>query len=962
MQSKSSINNNKTSESKKSIGSSKTIQSKKSTTSKLSGIKLSKTSKLDVEAISNQKISARKSDTSKQSISKNAKAGQNLNKLKEINGAIKSYEGTGEYEEMMNGLQSQILRQRDAISELKVMTDAPVTTEDIFIAHHNSMAQFQHPSVEHELRQLRNERESLQRTKNSMLEQQDLRRELDNGFREIEMLKADIIRTILDHVKISTMAQFPFPMPPIYPPQPPQVAQVQPVHTREIIREPIYINNAPPNVPYSFREEKNVTPKNDRSPTKPKTSHSIRSLHPEEPIDVEDGPLSERKKTHKSFNEPVPVPILEDKEGEDKEEISMMISPDTEKKSVNDENDNQDKETEEDDLLPYFELLIDGSRFLTDNVNVSKIYVFFMNSAGEKISEPEEALQVLDTDIYHPEYNFRVVVMETKYMVPDLIAYILTVTFDDMVSNPEDEIQLLKIKEKSSNCVILGLSMLNLYKDMETGAEAHFDTLDWDPNVGAHELPINLPEYTKFDFQELLSKKYDETGLRRYFGSSMLVRINKLTKEEALDPDRPFIFKTYEEAGYVPEFDLGPNEEELMKLLANRVISPGIKIGEELMSEFDLAGLEEQKAEGRMEEFIESVYSEFFQQTRYTSLVDTLGAYRYEVENGFYIGVDNVFNISHPGVIVSAIIIVTNDKIHDPIIFSDINWNGPKKVIEYKDPLAFVNISQILEPPSVKSNQEEEPNLEKKIINCVITLFNITYTNDSLDVDHQGFGILPLGLDEGFIHGVFQVPIFNEGIEHSLFFQLQRMDGWNQLKGIMDDTIKTKKKIKVIENSFTVRVMAKELHGMYDKKNDFDIINKMLLSDNFNQNSIATHQNYEWLVESSGTIQDLQPDGYDIEEVKESMNHFFQEFFEAHDENDIEKEIYGGSEQGEGGFADGDDLDRPRTPQSDIGEGELDPNDNNEDKSENQGEEEMKSQKSGVSKQSGNTEEQDEEG
>ena len=142
MQSKSSINNNKTSESKKSIGSSKTIQSKKSTTSKLSGIKLSKTSKLDVEAISNQKISARKSDTSKQSISKNAKAGQNLNKLKEINGAIKSYEGTGEYEEMMNGLQSQILRQRDAISELKVMTDAPVTTEDIFIAHHNSMAQF----------------------------------------------------------------------------------------------------------------------------------------------------------------------------------------------------------------------------------------------------------------------------------------------------------------------------------------------------------------------------------------------------------------------------------------------------------------------------------------------------------------------------------------------------------------------------------------------------------------------------------------------------------------------------------------------------------------------------------------------------------------------------------------------------------------------------------------------------
>jgi hypothetical protein len=142
-----------------------------------------------------------------------------------LKAAFKAYEETNEYQKMMDNLQSQISNQKMSIAELRVISDAPVKTEDIFIAHHDSMPNFLHPSVEHELRQLRNERESLQRMKNSMLEQQDLRHELDNGFREIESMKLEVIRTILDHVKISTLAQFPFPMPPMYPPQPPQVVQ-----------------------------------------------------------------------------------------------------------------------------------------------------------------------------------------------------------------------------------------------------------------------------------------------------------------------------------------------------------------------------------------------------------------------------------------------------------------------------------------------------------------------------------------------------------------------------------------------------------------------------------------------------------------------------------------------------------------------------------------------------------------
>ena len=137
--------------------------------------------------------------------------------------AFKEYETTDEYQYMINNLQGQILEQKKSIKELKIITDNPLTTEEIMVAHQNSMPNFLHPSIEHELRQLRNERESLQRAKNQVLEQQDLKNELDNGFREIETMKMEILRTILDHVKISTLAQFPFPMPPMYPPQPPQV-------------------------------------------------------------------------------------------------------------------------------------------------------------------------------------------------------------------------------------------------------------------------------------------------------------------------------------------------------------------------------------------------------------------------------------------------------------------------------------------------------------------------------------------------------------------------------------------------------------------------------------------------------------------------------------------------------------------------------------------------------------------
>jgi hypothetical protein len=114
-------------------------------------------------------------------------------------------------------------------------------------------------------------------------------------------------------------------------------------------------------------------------------------------------------------------------------------------------------------------------------------------------------------------------------------------------------------------------------------------------------------------------------------------------------------------------------------------------------------------------------------------------------------------------------------------------------------------------------------------VNAVIALFNINLGDDNLNVDQLGFGIMPLTMEEGFVHGVFQIPIYNEPISYSILTMLQKMDGWNMIKLVFDKQAKSQKPPDLIQSSFLVRVMPKEIYEMYNKRKDIELINKMFM-------------------------------------------------------------------------------------------------------------------------------------
>lgn len=81
--------------------------------------------------------------------------------------------------------------------------------------------------------------------------------------------------------------------------------------------------------------------------------------------------------------------------------------------------------------------------------------MYFLDEKGNKIEEPESCINVLDSSVYHPEYNLRISIHEPKFFVNPLYAYILIVTFDETSgvdeSNPEGSLP-------SSHCSILGFA------------------------------------------------------------------------------------------------------------------------------------------------------------------------------------------------------------------------------------------------------------------------------------------------------------------------------------------------------------------------------------------------------------------------------------------------------------------------------------------------------------------------
>ena len=133
----------------------------------------------------------------------------------------------------------------------------------------------------------------------------------------------------------------------------------------------------------------------------------------------------------------------------EKKELSMLISPDSEKDLTKDKigrgtarEGTVDGEVEGDDRS--FDFVVDGARFLPDNTNITKVYVFFLDDNGVKVDNPEGCLPMWDGSMYHPEYNFRVSIHEEKYFLSGLHALCMIVTFDDYSSTGNEDLDLIK--------------------------------------------------------------------------------------------------------------------------------------------------------------------------------------------------------------------------------------------------------------------------------------------------------------------------------------------------------------------------------------------------------------------------------------------------------------------------------------------------------------------------------------
>lgn len=150
--------------------------------------------------------------------------------------------------------------------------------------------------------------------------------------------------------------------------------------------------------------------------------------------------------------------------------------------------------------------------------------------------------------------------------------------------------------------------------------------------------------------------------------------------------------------------------------------------------------------EAIFEHWILSEYDKFFKITKSITLIDPLGYYKFDIENGFYFSIDAIYNVFDPGIIVSALVVITEEQVLDPIIFCDIDWEGSRRVISFKDGPKFIDVSQVLKQAKGslgKLDGDENDDGVRMTINCVLCLFKITYRHEKLNVDQLGFGIVP---------------------------------------------------------------------------------------------------------------------------------------------------------------------------------------------------------------------------
>lgn len=97
------------------------------------------------------------------------------------------------------------------------------------------------------------------------------------------------------------------------------------------------------------------------------------------------------------------------------------------------------------------------------------------------------------------------------------------------------------------------------------------------------------------------------------------MRLQAITKLEALDDDRPFEFLTYAPNTYIKIFPPGANEDILLDIFRDRAGTDCLRVAKGFYTEWKPEALALIKDPILWEEFLDQSYNEFFELTPHIS-------------------------------------------------------------------------------------------------------------------------------------------------------------------------------------------------------------------------------------------------------------------------------------------------------------------------------------------------------
>ena len=267
----------------------------------------------------------------------------------------------------------------------------------------------------------------------------------------------------------------------------------------------------------------------------------------------------------------------------------------------------------------------------------------------------------------------------------------------------------------------------------------------------------------------------------------------------------------------------------------------------------------EHLASEELDEIVKGQYKEMISLGPQLRLMDSLSFYQIKQPEYLSVNLDCVFNLDLAKPIFCTFCLCDENGID----FESI------KCVTQLDPKSHISFIKY-DDGDIEIPLEQATSINK----IMFIIFQANYLEDEVELDQIGFSVLPLQYEEGFMHGSFQLPIFNEILLKNEYEILGRAQSW----AILDKFTKklgNNKQIKVVDTSIVVRVYPDVLKGLYEKENDPEGINTMFLPYGFPEEQLFTQEAIDD-TKGDSRVKSVLPKDFDPEEIISSLLMYFQ--------------------------------------------------------------------------------------